>query len=342
MMTTGVELQGYLNLRDRYDESLAVIDKMLSVVAEVDRPQLVELKSDVLIQANQGEEGIAIMRELASSEDADLGDWGQIVSGYIRLKQPEDALTLIEEMDKWIEDKIANGVLQGQEITDARYFQERLRAAILMELGRIDEARQIFDELYAIDGVDAFSPHLVYTRMVQEEMYDEALRYIALDKARPVRAAFWRGLVTKYMGDESKAKRIWEDASKEDFVRSDVESIVEHILTLYYLGDPKGEGLELMLRTQREQTRISWMIFLLTGLGWIVRGDNNAAHSNLRLALSQVKSMGEAKALPHQYWRFATDLASAEKVAQFARYFDTRSEQSSAPSSETTTAEASE
>ncbi len=328
MMTTGVELQGYLNLRDRYDESLAVIDKMLTVVADTDRPQIVELKSDVLVQADRGDEGIAIMRELAASEDADLGDWGQIISAYIRLKRPSDALAVLDEMDAWIEEKVASGVLQGQQITEARYYQERLRSAIFMDLGRIDEAKQIFDQLYAIDGAASFSPHLLYTRLVQEGMYDDALHYIDLDKARPIRAAFWRGLVTRYKGDSAKAKRIWEDALKKEAVRGDTESIVEHILTLYYLGDPKREGLELMLRAQREQTRISWMIFLLTGLGWIVRGDSNAAHSNLRLALSQVKSMGEAKSLPYQYWRFASDLVPAAKVAPFARYFDTRIEAS--------------
>src|SRR5215203_3302069 len=140
MMTSGVELQGYLNIRDRYDDSLAVIEKMLNIVNEVDKPQIVELKSDVLIQANRGDEGIAIMRELATSEDADLGDWGQIVSAYIRLKRPEDALAVIDEMDTWIEEKIAIGVLQGQEVTEARYYQERLRSAVLMELGRLDES----------------------------------------------------------------------------------------------------------------------------------------------------------------------------------------------------------
>jgi hypothetical protein len=245
-------------------------------------------------------------------------------------------------MDKWIEEKIAVGVLQGQEVTEARYYQERLRSAVLMELGRIDESKAIFDQIYATGGVASFSPHLIYTRLVQEGMYDDALHYIELDKARPVRASFWRGLVTRYKGDQARAKRIWEDAIKEESVRGDTESIVEHILTLYYLGDPKGEGLELMLRAQREQTRISWMIFLLTGIGWIVRGDNNAAHSNLRLALSQVKSMGEAKALPYQYWRFATDLAPAEKVAPFARYFDTRTETAPSESSAAATTGATE
>jgi hypothetical protein len=177
-----------------------------------------------------------------------------------------------------------------------------------------------------VDGANAFSPHLLYTRLVQEGRYEEALRYIDRDQARPVRAAFWRGLVHYYRSEDAKATRIWEAATKENVVRSDTESIVEHILTLYYLGDPKGEGMELMLRTQREQKRISWMVFLLTGLGWIVRGDYAAAHSNIKLAVAQVKSMGEGKTLPHHYWHFVLDLAPTGQAAQFAQYFDTRSD----------------
>jgi tetratricopeptide (TPR) repeat protein len=330
MMTTGVELQGYLNLNDRYDESLAVVDKMLNVVAEVDKPQIIELKSDVLLQADRGEEAIAVLRALAESEDADAGDWGSIIAGYIRMKQADKALPVVDEMGKWIDTKVAAGVLRGQEITDARYYQERLRAAALLELGRFDQATALFNALFAIGGTEAFSPHLLYTRLVQDGRYAEALRFIDRDQSRPVRAAFWRGLVTRYMGDPAKATRIWEAALKEEVVRGDTESIVEHILTLYYLGDPKGEGVEVMLRAQREQTRISWMIFLLTGLGWIVRKDYNAAHSNIRLALAQVKSMGEGKTLPHQYWRFMQDLTPADQVAQFAQYFDTHAKTSAA------------
>jgi tetratricopeptide (TPR) repeat protein len=332
MMTTGVELQGYLNLRDRYDESLGVIDKMLSVVAEADKPQIIELKSDVLLQAERGEEAIALLRELSTSADADAGDWGHMVAGYIRMKQPERALALVDEMDKWIESQIASSELQGQEITEARYYQERLRAAALLDLGRIDDAVELFNGLYDADGADAISPHLIYTRLLQEGMHDQALRYINRDQKRPVRAAFWRGLAYHYMGEEARAKRVWTDAIAEEFTRSDVESIVEHILTRYYLGDENGAGLEIMLRAQREQTRLSWMIFFLTGLGWILRGDDKAAHSNLRLAVSQIKSMGEGKTLAHQYWRFVKDLAPADRAARYAQYFDTRSA-AAAPSS---------
>lgn len=322
MMVTGVEFQGYLNLRERYDESLAVIEKMLGVVADNDRPQIVELKGDVLLQADHGDEAVAALRAQAESKDGDAGDWGHIVAAYIRLKQPEKALPVVDELGRWIETQGEAGELQGQDVIEARYYQERLRAAALLELGRTDEVIEIFDQLYAVDGAKAFSPHLIYTRLVQEGDYEKALRYIDRDQARPVRSAFWRGLATQHMGDKAKATRIWEAAIKEDVVRSDTESIVEHILTQYYLGDPKGEGMEIMLRTQREQKRISWMIFLLTGLGWIVRGDFNAAHSNIRLALAQVKSMGEGKTLPRHYWQFVRDLAPADQLQQFVEYFD--------------------
>ena len=324
MMTAGVELQGYFNLRDRSDDALAVIEKMLTVVSEPDRPQIIELKSDVLLQAERGDEAIGLLRDLAASEDADAGDWGHMVAGYIRMKQPEQALAVVNEMDKWIESKIADNVISGQEIKETRYYQERLRAAALLELGRITDVLTLFNALFAIDGAEAISPHLVYTRLIQEGMNTEALKYIDRDKARPVRAAFWRGLAYSYLGERARARRIWEDALKEEFVREDMESIVEHILTHFYLSDPKGEGLEILLRAQREQNRVSWILFLLTGIGWIMRGDDKAAHSNINLAISQIKSMGEGKTMAYQYWRFIQDLAPAEKAAQFARYFDTQ------------------
>jgi len=334
MMTTGVEMQGYLNLRDRYDESLAVTDKLLTVAAEVDKPQLIELKSDVLLQAGHGDEAIALLHELVESQDADAGDWGRIVAANIRLKQPQNVFAVVEEMGTWIDKKVAEGVLEGADASEVRYYQERLRGAALLELGRFDEVEAIFNHLFPLGGADAFSPHLLYTRLVGAGLLDEALPYIDRDQARPVRAAFWRGLVYRYKGENSKATRTWQAALKDEVVSGDTASIVEHILTRYYLGDPQGEGVELMLRAQREQTRISWMIFLLTGLGWIVRKDNNAAHSNLRLALAQVKSMGEGKVLPRQYWRFVQDLAPADGLSQFAQYFDTESEPQAAASSE--------
>ena len=324
MMATGVELQGYLNLRDRYDESLAVIDKLSSLVPADERSQFIELKSDVLLQAERGEEAIALLRELATTDEADAADWGQIIAAYIRLKQPEKALEVVDEFSAWIDAQKAASAFKGEQASEAQYYERRLRAAALLELGRIEEATAIFDEVYAQGGADAFSPHLIYTRFVQRGMYEQALRYIDRDQAHPVRAAFWRGLVQRYMGAESKATRTWEAAISEGNLQQDQSSIVEHVLSRFYLGDPRGEGMEILLRAQREQQqRVSWMLFFLTGLGWIVRGDYNAAHSNIKLAVAQVKSVGEGKTLSNHYWRFVKDLTPADHVAQFAQYFDT-------------------
>jgi hypothetical protein len=338
MMATGIELQGYLNVRERYNESLALIDKMSTLVPDEEKSQLVELKSDVLLQSDRGEEAIALLRTRTTAEDTDSSDWGQIVSAYIRLKQPEKALEAVDEFGAWIDGQEASSALEGEQAREARAFQERLRTAAFLELGRIDEAIVIFDKLYGEGGASAFSPHLLYTRLVTQGLYDQALRYIDRDQARPVRAAFWRGLVHRYMGAQDKATKVWEAALKEELVRSDQESIVEHVLTHYYLGDPKREGLEILLRAQREQQRISWMLFLLTGIGWLVRADYGAAHSNIKLAVAQIKSIGEGKTLSSHYWRFVKDLTAPEEVQQFAQYFDT-SEDSVAPSLEPASAE---
>lgn len=337
MMVTGVELQGYLNVRDRPDEALDVIEKMLAIVDDTDKDQIIELKSDVLMQADHGDEAIALLHSQLSRDDAEAGDWGRLVGSYIRLKRAEEALPVLDDMGKWIETQAAAGTLQGEELRETKYYQERLRAAVFLELERVDDAIALFNELYSLDGASAFSPHLLYTRLVREGRYEEALRYIDRDQARPVRAAFWRGLVHKYMGEAAKATRVWEASTKEEVVRGDTESIVEHFLTLYYLGDPKREGLEAMLRTQREQRRLSWMVFLLTALGWIVRGDFPAAHSNIKLSVSQIKSMGEGKTLSNQYWRFVQDLAPEGQAAQFAQYFDTGADEPAAAIASTDT-----
>jgi tetratricopeptide (TPR) repeat protein len=326
MMTAGVELQGYFNLKDRYDEALDVIDKMLTVVSEVDKPQIIELKSDVLLLAGRGEEAVSLLRELIASEDADPGDWGQLAAAYIRMGEPEKALAAIDEMDPWVEAKIADGTIAGEEVAETGNYQQRLRIVALMELGRLDEAITLFNEVHERAGSEAVSPHMIYTRLIQEGQYREALRYIDRDQSRRVRAAFWRGLTYRYMGEDARARRIWQDALEPEFVRGDMESMVEHILTLYYLGDPKGEGLEVMLRTQREQTRLSWLIFMLTGIGWLIRGDERAAHSNFRIGISQIKSMGDAKTFANQYWRFVQDLVPADVAERFALYFETTDE----------------
>jgi hypothetical protein len=319
---------------------LAITDNLLGLVAEPDRPQLVELKSDVLLQAGRGVEAIAILHELVESVDADTGDWGRIIAAHIRSKEPGKVAAEVEAMGAWLDKEAAAGVLQGGDLAEARYYQQRLKAAGLLELGRFDEVDEIINSVFSQGGAEAFSPHLVYTRLVGAGLYERALDYINRDQARPVRAAFWRGLVYRYMGEESRATKTWQAAMKAETLSGDQESIVEHLLTRFYLGDPQGEGLEMMLRAQREQTRISWMIFLLTGLGWIVRGDDNAAHSNFRLAVAQVKSMGEGKVLPRQYWRFVKDLTPADRLAQFAQYFDTEPEpQAAEPVAESTTSE---
>ena len=66
-----------------------------------------------------------------------------------------------------------------------------------------------------------------------------------------------------------------------------------------------------------------------------LRGDERAAHTNFKIAISQIKSMGEGKTLAHQYWRFVKDLVPADRAARFAAYFDTRETPQAAQTDET-------
>src|SRR4029079_8869539 len=126
------------------------------------------------------------------------------------MKEIEAVYPALDEMGEWIDTKAAAGVLQAAELTDAHDYQERLRVAAFLEQGNFGEAEAMFDRIFAARGAESFSPHLLYTRLVGAGLYDDGLRYIDLDQGRPARAAFWRGLVSRYKGNGANATKIWQ------------------------------------------------------------------------------------------------------------------------------------
>ncbi len=322
MTSAAIELHGYLNVVDRYDESLAVLDKLRDMLPEDEQEELDVFRTNVLLLSGRNDEATAMLRARIASESPDSADFGHLILVLIRLKQYNDAAAVVEQMATWLDAQAESGQLAGEDLTSARFYQRRLRAATMLEAGQVDEALRSFDELYKEGGANASSPHLVYTQLIKMGRYEEALHIIDRDQARPARAAFWRGLVHRYLGDTARAQKIWETMTREQFVAKDQNSMIEHVLGHFYLGDPKGEGQEIVLRAMRDRQNVSWILFFLSGLGWAGRGDFGTAASNFKLAQSQLKAAAEAKAIPNQYWRFLVDLAPDES-SRFAHMFDT-------------------
>lgn len=326
LVTAGLELQGFLNTRDRYDEALGTLARMKPVLEDNDREQVESLERDILLLAGRTDEVVQQLREATDAEDAEMGDWGQIVMAFVRARQPADAIPVLDEMDAKLQEKIDAGTISEDEQQNDRAYITGLRAVATLEAGDIDKGTELFDQVLELGGGYAQNPHLLYGRLVHHGRYQEALPYIDHDKQRPVRAAFWRGVAQRHLGNEEKARLAFNAATENNALEQDRQSMVEFILAVYYLGDPGASGLEVVLRSLREQRAPSWILFYLSAVGWALRGDMGAARNNIQLAATQYKWTAEGHKLPYQYWFFVTDILPEEQSATLAKYFDTRAE----------------
>src|SRR5690606_6152142 len=142
-----------------------------------------------------------------------MGDWGQIVMAYVRARRPADALPVLDEMDAKLAEKIAAGDIDEDEIRNDQAYIAGLRAVATLEAGDIDKGIELVDQVLELGGGYAQNPRLLYGRLIHSGRYAEALPYIEEDKQRPVRAAFWRGVAQRHLGNEEKAKQAWSVAT---------------------------------------------------------------------------------------------------------------------------------
>ncbi|MCC6166578.1 MAG: hypothetical protein IT329_05060 [Caldilineaceae bacterium] len=322
MMAAALNLQGYYNIRDRYDDALQILAQLQPVIDEDERAMLDGLTVEVLLQAGRSDEAFAKLRALAEAPDAELGDWGQLVMGYIRAGQPAQALPVLEKMAQVIDGTPASPERTAENERSDLSYLAGLRGIALLEMGDVEGGIAAFEDVVKLGGAYASNLHLLYGRLIHHGRYAEAQRFIDLDRARPVRAEFWRGVSQQHMGHTAKARQAFDSVVSTDVTESDRSSIMEYILAHYYLGDPEAEGLEIILSVLREEPSAPWLIFYLAGIGWALRGDLRAAKSNLQLAVTQRKSIAEGRKLPRQYWFFARDIVPADRQDEIRRFFD--------------------
>ena len=320
--------QGYLNTRDRFVESLDVLAKLESVVESDDDKKMARLlTAQVNILADRFEDGIAIYRSFADRSGATLADWQPLLWTYIRAGRAAEALHLIPVLMQIAaaeeETRAESGAGNPEDSGSPLAFARAIAAVVQLEAGETAAALASYDELLALGKEYAGNAFTAYSRLAQQGRYEDALRYIEVDRARMVRASFWRGLVLDLMGQPKRAREAYAVAATPQSLEQDSRSISEHILAQYALGDPEAKALESLLSLLRERPATdNWIIFYLIGIGWIVRGDLTAARANLRLAVTQIKWHADGHAIPALYWFMAQRIIPADHHAEFQTYFE--------------------
>lgn len=327
LMAAALDLQGYYNVRDRHEDSLGVLEQLRPVADERDQEMLDTLTAEVLMQAGRTEEALTQLRQKAEAPDAELGDWGQLVMAHVRAGQPGKAIPVLQRMAEIVDTTPpAPDRTEADERNDLAYVAG-LRGIILLEMGDLDGGIAAFENVVKLGGAYAKHLYLLYGRLIHQGRHDDAMRFIDMDRERPIRAAFWRGVSQYHSGEEAKARQTWESVANRDALKTDPDSMMEYVLSHYYLGDPKSEGLEIMLAAAREQSNLPWLLLYLLGLGWGLRGDMRAAKTNFQLAVTQIKSLAEGNKLPWHYWFFARDIIPAERLDEIRGYFEVREDE---------------
>ncbi len=341
---SALALQGYLNLRDRYDESLEVLAQARNEMEPDKQDQWNAQIIDVLIQAGRVDEGLERLYVLARHDDAELGDWARLVMALLRVDRPQDALAALDEAEKALAAATpasADPELAGdEEENEAEREAQRevdsavarddelayllgLRSLAAIEAGEWEQSLALFDDVVARRGAYANSPHLFYSRLINAGRYDDALPFLDRDRARPIRSGFWRGLSLFKQGRQREAENVWKRVVAVQGENATENSIVEYSLAHFYLGDKDRVALTSLLNLLREQQqRVPWAIFMLIGLGWAGRQDLTAARSNFEIAVAQLKSAAEGPRIAYHFWQMVEGLLDDASKTALRGYFE--------------------
>ena len=137
----------------------------------------------------------------------------------------------------------------------------------------------------------------------------------------PLAYCFWGGLAFYRRGEQEQAEQRWRQALRAPLPDEGTVDFLEFVMAHYYLGDKEGRGLASVLDDLRQQQDVAFGQLFLAGLGWALRNDRTAAHSNFRLAVMRSKSTASGRLLPHFWWAFCADLLPASEHDDYARYF---------------------
>lgn len=333
LMHTAFAYQGYLNILDRFDESLAVCARLQPVLEdELDKKVVRTLQAQICQLAGRHDQAIAILHELAQAPGATLADWQSLLMTYVHAGRAAEALELIPTLYQVAEAEAAS-TPSGDGADDLNAQSKNLRSPhdrarsltviLQMEAGRLTDALQTLDTWIAQDNDYAGNAYLVYSRLAQLGDYEQALRLIDYDRAHIVRSSYWRGVILDRLGQHKRAHEAYAIAANPDSYAQDQRSVLEHFLAQFALGDPEAQALQTLLSLLRDRRATgAWIFHMLVGLGWIVRGDWTAARANLRVAVAQIRRQADGLAIPSTYWFLAQGFIPAERQAEFRRFFE--------------------
>jgi tetratricopeptide (TPR) repeat protein len=298
-LQAGLDLSGLLLSEGRFAEAYEVRSRLLDKHPEMaddwrqDLATLRVAKGDV-------DAGLVELRALAEQDPADPSGWLVLATETRiegRFAESQAAL------DRALE------VVGGDDARDVGivHFQ---RFLLFKAMGQLDDAVAAWENAVSCDPEVSVTVREVYTMLSDAGRYGEAQRYVARDE-NPLQAGFQRGLIVSLTGNPGQAKQEWQavaDLDPEDFERGH-ECWVEAVLRL---GDPEPalERLQDLL-VQRATPRL----FVLAGIAWAMREDEQVAAALFQQAINQLRRRRPPKQkLDSADWRLLDSLVAGDEI----------------------------
>lgn len=314
------DLVFYLTYRDRYEQALVNTALAENLSPPEQRRMWQQHSASILFQSGAIEDAFTLLEMIAREGEPE--QLHNLVMSALRYGRIDIAQSALDEVERIVNRTVAT-LDDDEEVRFQRGQLAYLKAHTALAQGNIDECMAWAEHATATSEFFRKNPSYLYVRIVEKGFHREALTLIQRDEGNPLRAYFWGGVAHHRLGRHEEAERHWRQALKTRQSDEGPVELLEYTMAHFYLGDAEGRGLATVLDGLQQERDVSFGQLFLAGLGWAIRGDQTAAHSNFRLALMRSKSMASGRQLPHFWWAFCTDLLPEEVRREYAPYFDT-------------------
>ncbi len=314
-----VELLAYLTSHDRYDQAVAYTQLAEEFAVPTEHAQWRLYRAYILLQADALDDAFALLTEQARS--GDIETWSLLADKAFRYSH----LAIVQAACTELEELVNRAPRTETEPTQIAYLHATLsyfKALLALAQHKIGEADAWMQHAIVCHGPYDQKIPSFYGRLIEQGCYQEALPWIQRDQENPRRSHFWNGFVYHHLKNPARARQHWQSAIDLPLPESGEVDALDLILARYYLGDPDGVGLAIILDSLRREEALTFSQFFLAGLGWALRGDPTAAEVNFQAALTHSKSTARGQKLPHIWWRFCQDLVPASSHTRYAHYFN--------------------
>jgi tetratricopeptide (TPR) repeat protein len=295
----GLALSDLLLTDARYAEAYAVRSHLLDRYPDLPddwRRDLATLR----IAKGEVDAGLAELQALAEEEPSDPTGWlvlGTEARTEGRFAESEAALDRAVEV----------AAQDAEQAVGIAYYQ---RFLLFKAMGRLDAAIAAWEEAVSCDAAVGVTVHEVYSMLTDAGRFGEARSYVARD-TNPLRAGLQRGLLANLTGNPAEARHEWRAVAQLDPLDHEQghECWVEAVLRL---GDsePALEFLQVHLAQNRTPR-----LFVLSGIGWAMRDDEQLASVLFQQAISLVRRRRPPKQkLDSSDWRLLDSLVTDENL----------------------------